>query len=181
VYASFVERVAILGGESSGKSTLARALAERFRTSWVAEYGRALWEEKHGELEFDDLLRIARRQIELEQSAAESAVRYLFCDTTPLVTRFYSNALFGRVDPALDTLCERPYSLFVLCAPDIPFDQDGTRRDEAFRLEQHEHYLQALRARNLPYLLVRGSVDERIAQVIRRLEARPSAQGLRRG
>ena len=41
VYASFVSRICILGGESSGKTTLAKALANALDTSWAAEFGRA--------------------------------------------------------------------------------------------------------------------------------------------
>lgn len=172
VYASFVERVAILGGESSGKTTLTQALARHFGTAWVAEYGRTLWDEKQGRLDFEDLLTIAERQLALEQSTAGTAQRYLFCDTSPIVTRCYSRALFDRVAPELDRLCERQYALHVLCAPDIPFDQDGTRRDAEFRSWQHEYYLAELERRALPYLLVHGSVAERVVQVAARLDAR---------
>ncbi len=165
VYASFVERVALLGGESSGKSTLARALAEHFQTEFVAEYGRDLWESKDGQLELDDMLHIAETQIFREEAALLRANRYVFCDTTPLTTAHYSRVLFGSVTSALSRLAERAYRLIVLCEPDFPFVQDGTRRDAEFRAEQHQAYLDALRTRRVPYLTVRGSVPERVAMI----------------
>src|SRR5262249_13827553 len=61
VYASLVRRVALVGTESSGKSTLAAALSARFDTVWVHEYGRELWEAQGLEGTFADHLRIARR------------------------------------------------------------------------------------------------------------------------
>lgn len=171
VYASFVERVALLGGESSGKSTLARALAEHFATEFVAEYGRHHWESKGGQLEFVDMLHIAETQVAHEEAALLRARRYLFCDTTPLTTAHYSRVLFGSVDPALSLLAERPYRLVVMCEPDFAFVQDGTRRDALFRAEQHEAYEDALRARGVPYLTARGSVAERVATVAAALSA----------
>ena len=35
-----VKRVVIIGAESTGKTTLARALAEHYKTPWVPEFGR---------------------------------------------------------------------------------------------------------------------------------------------
>jgi NadR type nicotinamide-nucleotide adenylyltransferase len=167
VYASFVERVAILGGESSGKSTLARALAEHFDTAYVAEYARELWTERAGALAFEDLLVIAERQIELEERAAERARRFVFCDTTPLTTWFYSLELFGRAELRLETLAGRAYDLTVLCAPDFAFVQDGTRREPSFRDRGHAFYLAELERRKIPYLLADGALKSRIERVAR--------------
>ncbi len=63
VYGSFVRRVCLLGGESTGKTTLGLALAERLETVFVPEYGRQLWVDLGGELEYEDMLRIGQRQI----------------------------------------------------------------------------------------------------------------------
>lgn len=172
VYASFVERIALLGGESSGKSTLAQALATHYQTSHVSEYGRELWEEKAGALAYDDLLVIAQRQVEREERQARTARRFLFCDTTPLTTLFYCRDLFGQAPAALEKLAERAYALVVLCAPDFAFVQDGTRRDEAFRQRQHAWYLAELRARGIEPLVVTGSLPDRIRQVEDRIGAK---------
>jgi NadR type nicotinamide-nucleotide adenylyltransferase len=171
VYASFVQRICFLGGESSGKSTLAKALATKFKTKFAAEYGRELWEQKAGDLQYDDLLAIARRQIEREETLALAAHRYLFCDTSPLTTLYYSLDLFGKADSELVELSQRRYDLTILCAPDFPFFQDGTRRDNAFREAQHAWYIQRLTERGIPFHLVRGSVEQRvemIAELLRR-------------
>lgn len=68
-----VPRLVLLGAESSGKTTLATALAEALGTAWVPEYGRLLHEQKNGELAYEDLLYIGRRQLELEDEAAPQA------------------------------------------------------------------------------------------------------------
>ena len=178
VYASFVSRVCLVGGESSGKSTLAEQLAASLDTAHVAEYGRLLWEQKRGALEFDDMLHIAHCQIALEEATARRASEFLICDTSPLTTMLYSEHLFGRVDPALQQLATaRRYDLTVLCAPDFPFVQDGTRQDDAFRRYQHQWYLDHLARRGDPWILVHGSIDERVQALTGRLRSMPAAAG----
>lgn len=166
VYASFVARVAVLGGESSGKTSLCQALARELETTWVAEYGRELWVERGGELEIGDLLGIAREQVRREEQAQRAALRFLFCDTSPLTTWFYSRELFGVADPELEALASRAYDLTVVCAPDIPFVQDGTRRDAAFRERQHRFYQAELSRRGLSFVLAEGSMQARVASVV---------------
>ena len=164
VRADLVERICLLGAESSGKTTLAAALAAAHGTTWVPEYGRERWIERDGRLEYADMLEIGRCQVELEERMAGTAVRYLFCDTSPLTTAFYSEAMFGRVDAELLLLADRPYDRIWLCSPDCDFVQDGTRRDLAFRDRQHAWYLAELARRNWSYAILSGEHDRRIAQ-----------------
>ncbi len=165
VYASFVRRVCFLGGESSGKSTLAKSLAEELKTECVEEFGRELWERKNGELEFSDMLVIARTQIQMEQEALRRANRYLFCDTSPLTTLFYSDHLFGQTDSELSVLATRSYDTTILCAPDFAFIQDGTRQPQSFRTLQHEWYLRELHSRQIPFLVATGTLANRIETI----------------
>lgn len=172
VYASFVDRVVCLGGESSGKSTLTEALARAHDTKHAPEFGRELWMDRGGTLEFDDLLLIGRTQLEREDRLAEQSNRYLFCDTSPLTTLFYCLDQFGKAAPELEQLSDRSYALTILCAPDFDFVQDGTRREPEFRLKQHEWYVRELQRRGVPYIEVRGSVEARVEQVTTELRRR---------
>lgn len=164
VYATFIERVGILGGESTGKSTLVAALAREFDTTHVTEYGRELWDQRGGRLVFEDLLAIAREQIRREEEALldPATHRFLFCDTTPLTTLFYSHEIFHRATPELESLARRPYHHLILCADDFPFAQDGTRRDAAFRTKGQNWYMETLA--NSSYELVHGCLPGRIAR-----------------
>lgn len=165
VYADFVERICFLGGESSGKSTLAQACAEHWQTQYVPEYGRELWEQRQGQLLASDYLHIAQTQITRENLAAQQAKRYLFCDTSPLTTLFYAQYAHGNADPELFWLSSRPYQHIFLCANDIEFVQDGTREGEHFRDWQYQWYVQQLHRLNWPFTILKGSVAERIQQV----------------
>ncbi len=165
VYRDFVRRVAVLGGESSGKSTLSHALAEALETAHVAEYGRELWEHKGGALELADLLEIAEQQVAREEAALGHANGWLICDTSPLTTLFYSLHLFAHADPRLERLAEREYDAIVLCEPDFPFVQDGTREGVALRHAQHAWYERELERRGWSFTRACGKPAERVRQI----------------
>jgi NadR type nicotinamide-nucleotide adenylyltransferase len=172
VYASFVRRVALVGGESSGKSTLAAALAARFGTTCVAEYGRERWEAQAGRLAAADLVAIAEEQVRREEAALvdPATCRFVFCDTTPLTTRFYAEELFGAVPARVAELAEgRAYDITLLCAPDFAFVQDGTRQDATFRARGDAFYRRELARAGVGFVEVAGSLAarvERVAQLV---------------
>jgi HTH-type transcriptional regulator, transcriptional repressor of NAD biosynthesis genes len=173
VYRDFVRTVVFLGGESSGKTSLARSLAERHGTAWVAEYGRELWDRQNGVLSLADLLHIGATQIEREDARRLEAQRYLFCDTSPLTTLGYAGWMFDEQPQELQRMAHRNYDLIVLCELDFGFVQDGTRRDEAFRREQHHWYQQRLQELGTPFVRASGPLAERIATVDRALPKLP--------
>jgi NadR type nicotinamide-nucleotide adenylyltransferase len=165
-------RIAILGAESTGKSSLAQALAERHRTVWVPEYLREFVDTRARVPFESDQFGIARTQQEREDAAAAGASRYLFCDTTPLMTAIYSQVYWGRVDVQLAALVKQhDYALTLVTAPDSPWMPDGLQREsEAVRQTVHKEVLSALAERGIAYALVEGSLAERLAQVDRLLE-----------
>lgn len=167
VYAGFVERVALLGAESTGKSTLAAELARGGDTVHVAEYGRELWLERGGRLQFDDYQRIAETQVAREETACRDprVRRFVFCDTTPLTTWLYQTLDWGDAAPAVTYAAGRRYAHTFLCAPDFALVQDGTRRDEAFRTRQHTRYREELAARGVAFTELAGGLAQRIARV----------------
>jgi nicotinamide riboside kinase len=86
-----------------------------------------------------------------------------------LSTLVYALLDHGASSRTLVALSRRRYDLTVLCSPDFPFQQDGTRRDAAWRAVQHRTTLALLRRRGVPFLEVSGSVDARVAQVLEKL------------
>lgn len=166
-----VLRVALLGAESSGKSTLAAALASEYGTLWVPEYLRE-FVDAEGRVPYEsEQYRIARTQVEREDAAAAQASRFLFCDTTPLMTALYSRFYWDRVDDQLAAL-ERThdYALTLVTAPDSPWTADGLQREsEAVRRTIHAQVLQTLTQRAIAFTLVSGALQRRKRQVDRLL------------
>lgn len=170
-----VRRIAVLGAESSGKSTLCEALARRYGTVWVPEYLRE-FVDTHARVPFEsDQYPIARTQLAREEEAAKlvaerpagRAGRLLFCDTTPLMTALYSRQYWGRVDPQLARLDGRhDYAWTLVTAPDGPWEPDGLQREsEQVRQKVHRMLIEILDARAIPYVLLEGSLAQRLLRV----------------
>jgi len=168
-----MKRIAILGAESSGKSTLCETLAQRHGTVWVPEYLRE-FVDTMGRVPFEeDQFGIARTQRAREDAAAAQARDYLFCDTTPLMTALYSRVYWGRVDAQLAELARsHDYALTLVTATDTPWTPDGLQREsEEVRELVHRMVLAELRERGIPFLLVEGDLPRRIHQVENALAA----------
>jgi NadR type nicotinamide-nucleotide adenylyltransferase len=162
-----LQRIAILGAESSGKSTLAEALAAQYGTVWVPEYLRE-FVDRRARVPFEsDQYQIARTQREREDAAAARAKRFLFCDTTPLMTALYSRQYWGRVDPQLARLdSSHAYAWTFVTAPDCPWEPDGLQREsEEVRQRVHRMLLETLGARGIDHVLLAGSLAQRLRQV----------------
>ncbi|MGB9108856.1 MAG: ATP-binding protein [Telluria sp.] len=162
-------RVAILGAESTGKSTLAPALAVRYGTLWVPEYLREFVETAQRVPFEHDQVAIARTQRAREDAMAAlpEARRYLFCDTTPLMTAVYSRIYWGRVPPELLAMeAAHDYAVTLVAGLDLPWVPDGLQREsEAVRKQVHACLLEVLRVRGIPYTLLEGDLPQRMRQV----------------
>jgi HTH-type transcriptional regulator, transcriptional repressor of NAD biosynthesis genes len=167
-----VRRLTLLGGESTGKTTLAHALSEQLHTAWVPEYGRQRWEELRETLSVDELVLVARRQVEWEDLASayiDTPGSWLICDTSPLTTLQYCLHDHGSAPDELHQLARRRYDCVVVCDADFAFVQDGCRRDDSFRAAQQAWTLARLAEMQQPYLRVSGPPQARVDQVLTHL------------
>jgi HTH-type transcriptional repressor of NAD biosynthesis genes len=160
-----VERVCVLGAESTGKSTLACALAVRYGTLWNPEYGRPYtqigrprkapwtsWEFAH----------IARIHCWYEDFLATLAHRVLFSDTDAFTTAVFHEVYLGIPATGFEDLVERPYGLFLVCGLDVPWRRDGVREFEEQRRSMQERYLERARSSGSRWLLVEGPLEQRL-------------------
>lgn len=170
----YVKRVCVFGPESTGKTTLARALAEHFDTVWVHEYARPLLDRKGGVCDFDDLERIARGQTAAEEALAHQANRVLFTDTDPLTTTIWAEVLFGKIPPLVEQLSDaHTYDLYLLCDVDVPWVDDDQRflSSPTDRRAFFERCRAALDARHRPYVRVHGTWETRLETAISSVDA----------
>jgi HTH-type transcriptional regulator, transcriptional repressor of NAD biosynthesis genes len=155
-------RVALLGAESVGKSTLSQKLAAYFNTIFVPGYGREYVEKFGQNLSALDLSHIAAGQLYYEDEAATQANRILFCDTELLTTQIWSEIYCGLCpDWIIHQNHLRKYQLFLLLDSDIKWVDDGTRLYENIRKQQTARILAELESRNLPYVLIKGDFETR--------------------
>jgi len=176
-YATLIPKILVLGGESSGKTTLVRALTMALKSTSVMEYGRARYDIRDGKMRFSDMEHIVNLQLLHENKRALGAASrnapYVICDTSELTTYFYSMEMFGHASPNtkhMAVIGMKRYDHVVLCDNSIPFVQDGTRRDAEFRSKGFDFYKNWLDDRNLPYQIVTGSVEQRINSIKKNLE-----------
>lgn len=161
-----IQRIVILGAESTGKSTLAAALAAHYQTVWVAEYLREFVESHERTPWAEEQLPIAITQREREKKSETLAHRFLFCDTSPLMTAVYSEHYFGLADAELNALASlHDYAATIVTAPTTPWTPDGLQREsDAVRQEIHARLLRKLDVGGVKYLLVDGSPQQRVSQ-----------------
>lgn len=168
VYASLIRKVVFVGSESTGKSTLAERMAEEFKTTWVHEFGRELWEAQNLSGSFADHLKMARRQYAREQAMCRHANEFLFCDTNAWTTLMWSLNTYGFADNRLKKLVGETINdyTWVLCDNDFGWVQDGTRELEGEKSQSFQDLqIAMLNAMGITYYVVQGTLDERVGQM----------------
>jgi nicotinamide riboside kinase len=164
-----VIKIALFGPESTGKTTLAKQLAEYYETEWVPEFARDYlqekWEENQHICVADDMLPIAYGQVALENKKLASAKKYLFSDTNLMVTKVFSEMYYGFCDPLLnDAALEHEYDLFFLTDIDVPWEKDDIRDTPDGRESVFSVFKQTLIDTKKPYITLSGNKESRLAK-----------------
>jgi HTH-type transcriptional repressor of NAD biosynthesis genes len=173
--AGLARRVVIAGAESTGKTTLAAALARRFATVWVPEVGRQYWEGRRfveaSSWDEREFVAIVAGQVTLEDALARLAQRIVIADTDALVTCVWAWRYLGRVpDTLLKLASVRAPDITLVCAPDIPWEQDGTRESLTERERMHELTVTLAHRVGRPFVVVSGAGEERTESAVRAIE-----------
>jgi NadR type nicotinamide-nucleotide adenylyltransferase len=167
----FAKRVCVLGAESTGTSTLAKALAEHLQTSLVEEYGREYSEWKVATDDptwrSEEFVTIAREQARRENSAAQEANRVLICDTNAFATILWHRRYMGTYSNQVEQIAQQGRcDLYLLTGDEIPFVQDGLRDGQHIRHEMHRWFEKALTSQRVPWRLLHGSHEERLGSAL---------------
>lgn len=149
--------MAVTGPESTGKTELAKALAEHFGTIWVPDYSREYLNELKRPYTYIDILAIAKGQHEKEQEMLDNANRIIFCDTEFIVNKIWCDEKYGKCHSwILEMIDKHPHDLYLLCDSDLPWEDDPLRENPHDRDRLLKRYKQELESRKLPYALIRG-------------------------
>ena len=165
--ADIIHRVAILGAESTGKTTLARSLALRFQTVWVPEYAREYMTMYTGDYSANDIVEIAKHQLQEEDQLALQANKLLFTDTELITAKVWCEDVFSTCPDWLEQhFKEHRYDLFLLTANDLPWVADPVRvnpqrRDYFFNL-----YKRMMEENNFPHEIISGRYEARLLSAI---------------
>ncbi|MBK5271084.1 MAG: ATP-binding protein [Bacteroidia bacterium] len=173
-----MKKIVIIGPESTGKSTLCEHLAKHYNTLWCPEYAREYLLEHGNKYTYDDLLIIAKGQIELEEKIIKSTKSnslhpahdpLLFIDTNMYVMKVWCEFVFGKCHQyILDQVAKRKYDLFLLCNTDLPWVKDELREypDLVTRQKLFYIYKEIMKNQATPWIEVMGNNEERLQNAI---------------
>lgn len=161
-------KIVITGPESTGKTTLCKALAEKFETTWVPEYAREYIDRLDRPYDQSDLLLIAEGQAEAESRAAESADGILFCDTNLLTIKIWSEYAYGFCDSRILALYDKQKcDYYLLTDIDLPWTADPQREHPNERDILFEKYRKEVEHSGVPFGVVSGSGEDRTAAAVK--------------
>jgi len=182
-------KVAVIGPESTGKSTLCELLAQHYNTQWCPEFAREYLLTHGTDYTYDDLLYIAKGQLAMEDEYIQSTVDgpqstvnspltiphspLLFIDTEMYVMKVWCEFVFGKCHRwVLDKIIERKYDLYLLCNTDLPWVKDELREypDLKTRDQLYHIYKDIMINQSTPWVDINGDSDERLQKAIKAVD-----------
>jgi NadR type nicotinamide-nucleotide adenylyltransferase len=159
---SEIKKIAIVGPESTGKSTMSAYLAEHYHTVWVPEFARGYCEKLTDVPTWQDEINMFYGQLALEKELLPQANRILICDTTFITVKIWSDHTFGKSpQEVLDELPKHKYDLYLLLNIDLPWQEDPLRDFPHMREHFMAVWYKELDALNANYVLINGTGQDR--------------------
>ena len=178
VRAWLARRVVVVGAESTGTTTLARALTRQLRlrggafaeTRWVPEYGRTLTELKMaGGVKVEDLVwdredfrTVVREQNAAEDAAARAGGPLRICDTDAFATAVWEERYLGDTSPEVRAAARQPALYLLTSHEGVPFEDDGMRDGEHLREWMTGRFRAELATRGVPWIELTGPYRRRL-------------------
>jgi nicotinamide riboside kinase len=163
-----VIKIGILGAESTGKSKLACALAKHYHAEWVDEFAREFFSRRDiNDYTADDLIHIAREQLRRETEKARNGKGLLFCDTTPITVKIWSELEFGTVSSELDALSRYiEYDFFLVLDNTVEWEPDRLRLNKFNREVILSMNIEEVLRTGKGYGVVRGKGESRFESAV---------------
>ena len=165
-------KVAIIGPESTGKSTLCELLAQHYNTQWCPEFAREFLLTHGTDYTYDDLQYIAKGQLAMEDEYINTTKGspLLFIDTEMYVIKVWCEFVFGKCHRwVLDQIIERKYDLYLLCNTDLPWVKDELREYPDLKTRDRLYYIykDIMINQSTPWVDISGDHDERLQKAIK--------------
>jgi NadR type nicotinamide-nucleotide adenylyltransferase len=176
----YIPRVVLVGAESTGKTTLAKKIMEKYpeKAKWVPEYMRILCEKKLKNnfdpdmtpifiWTTDELIETAQGQIESEVfTAMQDNIEFIICDTDVFAVSIWHERYIGYVSDEIEKMTkeyekEVYQQIYLLTDNSVPFIQDGYRDGEHIRDWMFNKFFEKLKSENKKFHLLTGSYDDR--------------------
>lgn len=166
-----ISKIAIVGPESTGKSTMSAYLAKHYHTIWVPEFARDYCAKLTEPCTWQDEINMFYGQLALEAEMLPLANGLLICDTTFITVKIWSDYTFGRTpQEVLDELPKHSYDLYLLLDIDLPWEEDPLRDFPHMREHFMGVWLKELQALDARYVLISGTGDDRYENAVRAID-----------
>lgn len=157
-----IKKIAVVGPESTGKSTISEQLADHYQTVWVPEYSREYCSKLTGPCSWEDEINMFRGQLALEEELLPRANKLLICDTTFITVKIWSDYVFGKApEEVLSELPKRHYDLYLLMDIDLPWEDDPLRNFPDLREYFMGVWKEELERLNANYAIINGTQEAR--------------------
>jgi len=166
-----IKKIAIVGPESTGKSTISAQLANHYNTVWVPEYAREYCTALTKPCNWQDEINMFKGQLEMEKQYLPKANKILICDTTFITVKIWSEHMFGNSpQEVLDELPRHPYDLYLLMNIDLAWQEDPLRDFPHEREYFMKIWHKELKALNANYHIISGTDEERLKYAIKKMD-----------
>lgn len=166
-------KIAVLGAESTGKSTLCEQLALHYKTVFVPEYARTYFTKKKNidDYSLNDLETIYVHQIENEKKAIQNATRFLFCDTTLITAKIWTLEDFKTIPPFISqNISKVKYDLYLLANNDVNWKKDALRKNPDNRDYLYQRNIDELDLLKANYKVIQGLDEQRLKNAIKHID-----------
>ena len=151
-------KVIVTGPESSGKTTLCKQLSEQFKIPFTEEFSRKYIDDLDRKYLQEDLVIIAKEQLENEQLTRSNKQLSLH-DTDLITLKIWSEYKYGNCNDWIISQIEQQKQekrFYFLCSPDIPWESDPQRENPHNRDELFEIYKVELEQLGHNYFILEG-------------------------
>ena len=162
-------KIAVIGPESTGKSTLCEALSKHYNISYVKEFSREFLNQLGRPYNYEDLISIGEGQSKLISDKLRMSKELLISDTELMTLKIWSEIKYGKTASEINLMLdEQFFDLYLLCNTDLPWEYDLLREvpNEEKRKDIFTLFKSILESRNCNFKVISGRNNERTNMAI---------------